>query len=74
MEPKRIFIILNSVFTLSITLVSLGIGYAGGVMGMGLLAVSILLTFGVVIALGQLIPAGILLSSFAKACFLLPKD
>ena len=74
MEPKRILVILNSVFTLSIALVSLGIGYAGGVRGVGLLAVSILLTCGVVVALGQLLPAGILLSSFARACFLLPKD
>ncbi|OGP60317.1 MAG: hypothetical protein A2162_10880 [Deltaproteobacteria bacterium RBG_13_52_11b] len=74
MEPKRIFIILNSVFTLSISLVSLGIGYAGGVRGEGLLAVSIPLTFGVLVALGQLIPAGILLSSFVRAYFLPPKS
>ena len=74
MEPKRIFVILNSVFILSVALVSLGIAYAGGIRGMGLLAISLLLTCGVVVALGQLIPTGILLSSFARAFFHFPKD
>ena len=74
MEPKRIFVILNSVFILSVALVSLWIAYAGGIRGMGLLAISLLLTWGVVVALGQLMPAGILVSSFARAYFHFPKD
>jgi hypothetical protein len=67
MEPKRIFIILCIVFVISIGLVSMGIAYAGGVRGMGLLGVLFFLTFGIIVVLAQLIPAGILLSSFIGA-------
>ena len=69
MEPKKIFIILSSVLIMSIALASLGIAYAGGVRGIGLLGVWFFLTFGIIVVLAQLIPAGILLSSFIGASF-----
>jgi len=69
MEPKRIFIILCIVFVISIGLVSIGIAYAGGVRGMGLLGVLFFLTFGIIVVLAQIIPAGILLSSFIGEIF-----
>jgi len=69
MEAKKIFIILSLVLVMSISLVSTGIAYAGGVRGVGLLGVCFFVTFGVVVALAQLIPAGILLSSFIGTTF-----
>ena len=69
MELKKILIILSLVLFMSIALVSAGIAYKGGVRGIGLLEVLFSLTFGVVVALAQLIPAGILLSSFIGASF-----
>ena len=69
MEAKKIFIILSLALVMSISLVSTGIAYAGGVRGVGLLGVCFFVTFGVVVALAQLIPAGILLSSFIGATF-----
>jgi hypothetical protein len=64
MEPKKILIILSSVFVISIAAACMGIAYAGGVRGIGLLGVLFFLTFGIVVVLAQLIPAGILLSAF----------
>jgi len=64
---KKIAITLSLVFVASVSLVSLGIGYAGGVRGLGLLGVWFFVTGGVVVVLAQLIPAGILLSSFVAA-------
>jgi hypothetical protein len=69
MEPKRIFIILCIVLVISIGLVSIGIAYAGGVRGMGLLGVLFFLTFGIIVVLAQIIPAGILFSSFIGEIF-----
>ena len=69
MEPKKIFIILSLVWVMSIALVSMGIAYAGGVRGIGLWGVWFFLTFGIVVVLAQLIPAGILLSSFIGTAF-----
>jgi len=69
MEPRKIFIILSLVLVMSITLVSIGIAYAGGVRGLGLLGVWFFLTFGILVVLAQLIPAGILLSSFIGVSF-----
>jgi len=68
-KMKKILMILSLVFILSITLASLGIGYAGGVRGVGLLGVCFFLTFGILVILAQLIPAGILLSSFIAIGF-----
>ena len=69
MDPKKIFIILSLVLVMSIALFSLGIAYAGGVKRIGLLGVSFFLTFGIIVVLAQLVPAGILLSSFIGASF-----
>jgi hypothetical protein len=69
MEPKKILIILSLVLVMSIALVSAGIAHAGGIQGIRLLGVLFFLTFGVVVALAQLIPAGILLLSFIGASF-----
>jgi hypothetical protein len=68
-KMKKILLLLASVLVLTIALVSLGIGYAGGVRGIGLLGVCFFFTGGVVVILAQLIPAGILLSSFIGTVF-----
>jgi len=64
---KKILMILSLVLIISITLFSLGIAYKGGVRGIGLVGVMFFFTFGVIVVLAQLIPAGILLSSFIGA-------
>jgi len=66
---KKILIILSLILVLSIALFSLGIAYAGGIRGVGLLGVWFFLTFGIIVVLAQLIPAGILLSSFIGTAF-----
>jgi hypothetical protein len=53
----------------AISLFSLGIAYAGGIRGIGLFGIWFFLTFGIIIVLAQLIPAGILLSSFVGTGF-----
>ncbi|OGP62446.1 MAG: hypothetical protein A2169_07580 [Deltaproteobacteria bacterium RBG_13_47_9] len=69
MGSQKIFIILNLVLIMSIALFSLGIAYAGGIRGIGLLGVLFFFTFGIIVVLAQLVPAGILLSSFIGASF-----
>ncbi len=64
---KKILTILGMALTMSIALFSLGIAYMGGVRGIGLVGVMFFLTFGIIVVLAQLIPAGILFSSFIKA-------
>jgi hypothetical protein len=61
-KMKKILIILTLVFISSVALASVGIAFTGGVRGIGLLGISFFLTFGVILVLGQLIPAGILIS------------
>ena len=68
-KMMKIIIILSLAFILAIAMVSLGIAYGGGVRGIGLLGVWFFLTFGIIIVLAQLIPAGILLSSFIGTAF-----
>jgi len=68
-KTKKIMGILSLALIVAITAVSLGIAYAGGVRGIGLLGVWFFLTFGILIVLAQLIPAGILLSSFIGTVF-----
>jgi hypothetical protein len=63
-KMKKILVVLSLALIFSIALFSLGIAYAGGVRGVGLLGVWFFMTFGIVVVLAQLIPAGILLSSF----------
>ena len=69
MELKKIFVILSLVLAMSISLASIGIAYAGGIRGVGLLGVSFLFTCGIIIILAQLIPAGILISAFIGITF-----
>jgi hypothetical protein len=68
-KMKKILLLLASVLVLMIALFSLGIGYAGGVRGIGLIGVCFFFSGGVVVVLGQLVPAGILLSSFIGTVF-----
>jgi hypothetical protein len=66
-KMRKILTTLSLVLIMSITLFSLGIAYKGGVRGIGLVGVMFFFTFGVIVVLAQLIPAGILLSSFIGA-------
>ena len=68
-KMKKIIIILTLTLILGISIFSLGIACAGGVRGIGLLGVWFFFTFGIVVVLAQLIPAGILLSSFIATGF-----
>ena len=66
-KMKKILIILCLVLIMSIAMFSLGIAYKGGVRGIGLVGVMFFLTFGIIVVLAQLVPAGILISSFIGA-------
>ena len=66
-KMKKILAILSLALILSITLFSFGIAYKGGVRGLGLIGVMFFFTFGIIVVLAQLVPAGILLSSFIGA-------
>jgi len=66
---KNILILLSLILVLAIALVSLGIAYAGGIRGIGLLGVCFFFTGGVIVILAQLVPAGILFSSFIGTGF-----
>ena len=68
-KMKQIFIVLTLVLILSVAIFSLGIAYAGGIRGIGLLGIWFFLTFGIIVILAQLIPAGVLLSSFIGTTF-----
>lgn len=60
---KRILMILSITLVLAIALASFTVAYAGGVRGIGLLGVWFFLTFGIIVVLAQVIPAGIVLTS-----------
>jgi hypothetical protein len=66
---RNILIFLSLILVLTISCVSLGIAYAGGIRGIGLLGICFFFTGGVIVVLAQLIPAGILLSSFIGTGF-----
>ncbi len=68
-KMKKILIVLSLTFVAAIALFSLGIAYAGGIRGIGLLGVWSFLTFGIIVVLAQLIPAGIIFSSFIGTVF-----
>ena len=68
-KMKKILVILSLVLILAIGIFSLVIAYAGGIRGIGLLGVWFFLTFGIIIVLAQLIPAGILFSSLIGTMF-----
>ncbi|MGZ3539499.1 MAG: hypothetical protein ACXVAB_15890 [Thermodesulfobacteriota bacterium] len=61
---RKILVVLALILILAITFASFGIAYAGGIRGIGLLGVCFFFTGGIIVVLGQLIPAGILISSF----------
>jgi len=69
-ELRRTLMLLTGLFVVAISFFSLGIAYAGGIRGMGLLGIWFFIIFGIIIVLAQLIPAGILLSSFLGTNFL----
>jgi len=69
MQMGKILIVLSLALIVAIAMVSLGIAYAGGIRGIGLLGVWFFITFGIVVVLAQLIPAGILLSAFIGTAF-----
>jgi hypothetical protein len=69
LNMKKILVTLSLILVLLIGIFSLGIAYAGGIRGIGLLGVWFFLTFGVIIVLAQLIPAGILFSSLIGTIF-----
>ena len=60
-KHTKILAMLSVVLLFSFVIVSLGIAYAGGVRGLGLVGICFFLTFGLLLVLAQLIPAGILL-------------
>jgi hypothetical protein len=66
-KRRKILIILSIAFIVCVSLASLGIAYSGGVRGLGLLGVWFFLTFGIVVVLAQVIPAGIVFVSFVSA-------
>ena len=68
-KMRNILVLLSLILILAIALVSLGIAYAGGVRGIGLLGVCFFFTVGVIVVLAQLVPAGILFSSFIGTAF-----
>jgi hypothetical protein len=67
LKMKKVLTLLSLVLIMSISLFSFGIAYQGGVRGIGLVGVMFIFTFGIIVVLAQLIPAGILLSSFIGA-------
>jgi hypothetical protein len=73
LKTEKILLVLSVVFILSVVMASLGIAYAGGVRGVGLIGGCFFLTFGIIIVLGQLIPAGILLSHLVGTVFSSPQ-
>jgi hypothetical protein len=68
-KMKKILITLSLVFILCVSLTSLGIAYAGGIRGVGLLGVWFFFTLGIAVVLLQLVPAGIVLASFVATLF-----
>ena len=68
-KMRNILIFLSLILISTIVLASLGIAYAGGIRGKGLFGVCFFFTGGIVVILAQLIPAGILFSSFVGTAF-----
>jgi len=66
-KMKKILVILSLVLVILIAAASMGIAYAGGVRGVGVLGISFFVTAGVIVVLAQLIPAGILLSAMVRS-------
>jgi hypothetical protein len=69
MSNRKIFFLLALGLIGMVALTSLGIAYAGGIRGAGLLGVCFFLTGGILVVLAQVIPAGIILSSLIGGTF-----
>ena len=69
MALKKILVILSLAFIASVAATSLGIAYAGGIRGAGLLGAWFFVTGGIIIVLAQVIPAGILFSHMIGTIF-----
>lgn len=68
-DMKKIALILSFALVAAISLFSVGIAYAGGVRGIGLLGIWFFMTFGIVVVLAQAIPAGILFVALMNGIF-----
>jgi len=68
-KMQKILVVISLTLILAIALISLGIAYAGGVRGVGLVGVGFFFTFGIIVILAQLIPASILISSLIGTAF-----
>ncbi len=68
-KMRKIIATLSLVLVVAIALASMVIAYVGGVRGTGFLGVWFFLTFGIIVVLAQLIPAGILISSLIGTAF-----
>jgi len=66
---KKITAVLLGVFIGAISCFSFAISYAGGVRGIGLLGVWFFTTFGIVVVLAQVIPAGVLFMALINGIF-----
>ena len=68
-DKKKIVVILSFALMVAMSLFSIGIAYAGGVSGLGLLGIWFFMTFGIIVVLAQLIPAGILFVAMINGIF-----
>ena len=68
-DMKKIALILSFALVVAISLFSVSLAYAGGIRGVGLLGVWFFMTFGIVVVLAQVIPAGILFVSMINGVF-----
>jgi hypothetical protein len=66
---KKIALILSFALIVAISLFSVGIAYAGGIRGIGLLGIWFFMTFGIIVVLAQAIPAGILFVATINGVF-----
>jgi hypothetical protein len=66
---KKIAVILSFALVVAISLFSVSIAYAGGIRGIGLLGIWFFMTFGIVVVLAQVIPAGILFVAMINGVF-----
>ena len=68
-KNMKILTTLSVTLFFSLIIFSVGVVYAGGVRGLGLVGLCLFLTFGVILVLAQLIPAGILFISMVATGF-----
>jgi hypothetical protein len=68
-DMKKIALILSFALVVAISLFSVSLAYAGGIRGVGLLGVWFFMTFGIVVVLAQVIPAGILFVALINGIF-----